>query len=176
MRMNPVGELLRVEDIHLDLDVPDKLRLLERIAFLLARRHSLSSAQVLDSLIAREQLGSTGLGHGVAIPHARMPQCYSASGAFARTKVAVPFDAPDHKPVSLFLGLIVPKQAGERHLQLLATAAAMFSDRTFRDKLRASTDGGMVRELFVAWQDSAAPVRDSSGATPESSARNNSSE
>jgi PTS system nitrogen regulatory IIA component len=155
--MNPVGELLRVEDIYLDLDVPDKARLLERIATLLARRHGLSNTQVLESLTSREQLGSTGLGHGVAIPHARMPQCYAAAGVFVRTKVAVPFDAPDRKPVSLFLGLIVPKQATERHLQLLATAAAMFSDRSFRDKLRACPDPPAVRDLLAGWQDLAAP-------------------
>jgi PTS system nitrogen regulatory IIA component len=154
--MNPVGELLRVEDIYLDLDVPDKARLLERFATLLARRHGLSNTQVLESLTAREQLGSTGLGHGVAIPHARMPQCYAAAGVFVRTKVAVPFDAPDRKPVSLFLGLIVPKQATERHLQLLATAAAMFSDRSFRDKLRTCPDPTVARDLLAGWQDLAA--------------------
>jgi nitrogen PTS system EIIA component len=170
--MNPVGELLRVEDIHLDLDVSDKGRLLERIAALLSRRHGLSEAQVLESLIAREQLGSTGLGHGVAIPHARMPQCYAAAGVFVRTKVAVPFDAPDRKPVSLFLGLIVPKQATERHLQLLATSAAMFSDRTFRDKLRACPDPSAVRELLAAWQELPALGSDSIVAAPGSSVRN----
>lgn len=154
--MNPVGELLRVEDIHLDLDVPDKGRLLGRIAELLSRRHGLSEAQILESLTAREQLGSTGLGHGVAIPHARMPQCYAAAGAFVRTRVAIPFDAPDRKPVSLFLGLVVPKQAAERHLQLLAAAAGMFSERTFRDELRASTEPGTVRDLLAAWESPAA--------------------
>ena len=149
--MNPVGELLRVEDIHLDIDVSDKERLLERIAALLSRRHGLSDAQVLESLRAREQLGSTGLGHGVAIPHARMPQCYAAAGVFVRTKAAVPFDAPDRKPVSIFLALIVPNQATERHLQLLATAASMFSDRAFRDTLRTGPDPSTVRELLAAW-------------------------
>ncbi len=166
--MNPVGELLDVEDIHLDLDVSDKERLLERLAALLSRRHGLSDPQVLESLTAREQLGSTGLGHGVAIPHARMPQCYAAAGVFVRTKIAVPFDAPDRKPVSLFLGLIVPKQATERHLQLLATAAAMFSDRTFRDKLRTCPDRGMVRELLAAWPGSPAVGSDAIVATPGS--------
>ncbi len=151
--MNPVGDLLRVEDIHLDLDVLDKESLLERIAMLLSRRHGLSHAQVRESLMAREQLGSTGLGHGVAIPHARMPQCYAAAAVFVRTKVAIPFDAPDLKPVSLFLGLVVPKEAAERHLQLLATAAAMFNERSFRDRLRAGTDPSTVRELLAAWQD-----------------------
>ena len=152
--MNPVSELLRVEDIHLNVDVSDKERLLERTAALLSRRHGLSDAQVLESLTAREQLGSTGLGHGVAIPHARMPQCYAAAGVFVRTKAAVPFDAPDRKPVSIFLAFIVPKQATERHLQLLAIAAAMFSDRTFRDKLRVCRDPSTVRELLAAWPES----------------------
>jgi len=174
--MNPVGELLRAEDIRLDLDVPDKPRLLERVAALLAQRHGLSHAQVLESLIAREQLGSTGLGHGVAIPHARMPQCYAAAGVFVRTKIAIPFDAPDRKPVSLFLGLIVPKQATERHLRLLATAAAMFSDRTFRDQLRTFPDPATIRDLLVAWQDPAAPVGNSTGVIPASSPRNDSKE
>ena len=174
--MNPVGELLRVEDIHLDLDAPDKERLLERIAALLSRRHGLSNVQVLESLTAREQLGSTGLGHGVAIPHARMPQCYAAAAVFVRTKAAVPFDAPDRKPVSLLLGLIVPKQATERHLQLLATAATMFSDKAFRDKLGACPDPTIARELLAAWSDSRAFDSGSPVATPGSPARNDSGE
>ncbi len=159
--MNPVGELLRVEDIHLDLDVPDKARLLERIAQLLARRHDLSDAQVLQSLTAREQLGSTGLGHAVAIPHARMPQCGAAAGVFVRTRVAIPFDSPDRLPASIFLALVVPKEANERHLQLLATAAAIFSDRTFRDKLKTCPDPHTVRELLAAWPDALGVGKDS---------------
>ena len=155
--MNPVGELLRLGDINLDVDVPDKVGLLQLIASLLARRLGLSYADVLESLTAREDLGSTALGHGVAIPHARMPQCYAVAGVFVRTKAAVPFDAPDHKPVSLFLALVVPKQATERHLQLLATAATMFNDRVFREKLRAESDPDMVRGLLMAWPDSPEP-------------------
>jgi PTS system nitrogen regulatory IIA component len=168
--VNPIGELLGPGDIHLDVDVPDKARLLQRIASLLAQRLGLSADEVLASLTARENLGSTGLGHGVAIPHARMPQCYAVAGAFVRTEIAIPFDAPDHKPVSLFLALVVPKQATERHLQLLATAATMFNDRVFREKLRAESDPDTVRELLMAWPDS--PERSSGqiGATPGRSA------
>jgi PTS system nitrogen regulatory IIA component len=79
-----------------------------------------------------------------------------AWATFVRTRFAIPFDAPDGKPVSVFLGLIVPNKATERHLQLLATAAGMLSDRTFRDKLRTSTDPGTVRELLAAWPDAPA--------------------
>jgi len=163
--MNPVGELLRLEDIALDVDVSTKLALLQRIAAMLAERRGLIAKEVLDSLAAREELGSTALGHGVAIPHARMAQCSMAGAVFVRTKFGIPFDAPDGKPVSFFLGLLVPKQANERHLKLLAAAAAMFSDRGFRDQLRACTDAAAVSRLFAAWHEaSAAPARDAPAA------------
>jgi nitrogen PTS system EIIA component len=149
--MNPVGELLGVEDVELDLDVSGKDALLQRVAGMLARRRHLVPSEVLDSLIARERLGSTAVGHGMAIPHARMSQCGASAGVFVRTRAGIPFDAPDGKPVSLFLGLIVPQQANERHLKLLAAAAAMFSDRAFREKLKASTDPAAVRDLIAAW-------------------------
>jgi len=149
--MNPLGELLTVEDVRLDLDVSNKTQLLDQLAILLAARHGLSKTLVLESLIVREQLGSTGVGHGVAIPHARMSQCAVPAAAFVRTKFAIPFDAPDGKPASVFLGLIVPNKATERHLQLLATAAGMLGDRTFRDKLKTATDPKVVRELIATW-------------------------
>ena len=152
--MNLVGELLGPDDIQLDVDARDSTQLLERVASLLARRAGLSEAAILESLEARERLGSTGLGHGVAIPHARMPQCNVVAAAFVRTKAAIPFDAPDRKPASLFLALVVPKQANEYHLQLLATAATMFNERAFRDALRAGPTPGAVRELLRTWADS----------------------
>ena len=154
--MNPVGELLALDDVRLDLDVSNKTQLLEQVAALLATRHGLSKTFILESLTAREQLGSTGVGHGVAIPHARMNQCAVPAAAFVRAKLAIPFDAPDGKPVSVFLGLIVPNKASEQHLQLLATAAGMLSDRIFRDKLKTSTDPSTVRELLTAWPDAPA--------------------
>jgi nitrogen PTS system EIIA component len=149
--VNPVGALLGVEDILLDVDVAGREPLLERIAAALGARARVLPAQVLASLVAREELGSTALGHGVAIPHARMSQCGAVAGVFVRTRLPIPFGAPDLKPVSLFLALLVPKQATERHLQLLATAANMFGDRNFRDGLRACPDAMSARELFAAW-------------------------
>jgi nitrogen PTS system EIIA component len=154
--VNSIGELLALDDVRLDLDVSTKAQLLEQVAALLATRHGLSQTLILESLTMREQLGSTGVGHGVAIPHARMNQCAVPAAAFLRTKLAIPFDAPDGRPVSVFLGLIVPNKANERHLQLLATAAAMLSDRIFRDRLKTSTDPGTVRELLAAWPDAPA--------------------
>jgi PTS system nitrogen regulatory IIA component len=150
-RMNPVGELLAAEDVALDLDVSGKGALLERMAWMLAQRSSIPSRAVLDSLLAREELGSTALGHGVAIPHARMPQCVSPACVFIRTKFAIPFDALDGKPVAMFLGLIVPKQAAERHLKLLAAAAGMFGDRALREKLRSCSETRVARALIASW-------------------------
>ena len=154
--MNNLGELLAPADVRLDVEVSNKQQLLKQIAALLAARHGLPEPVILDSMMAREELGSTGVGHGVAIPHARMTQCGAAAGVFVRTRDPIPFDAPDSKPVSVFLGLIVPNMASERHLQLLATAASMLSDRGFREKLRTCTDPAALRELLAAWPDSPA--------------------
>lgn len=159
--MNPIGDLLAAEDVALDLDVSGKAALLERMASMLAGRSHIPAAAVLDSLLAREELGSTALGHGVAIPHARMPQCVASAGVFIRTKFSIPFDAPDGKPVSMFLGLIVPKQAAEKHLKLLAAAAGMFGDRAFREKLRACTEAREAQSLIASWPEgTAAPQAD----------------
>jgi PTS system nitrogen regulatory IIA component len=152
--MNPVGELLEVGDIALDVDAATPDAVLRRIAAMLARRSGLIEAEVLDSLRAREELGSTALGHGIAIPHARMAQCNAAAAALVRTKQGVPFGGPDRRPVTIFLGLIVPRQANERHLKLLATAAGMFSDRGFRERVSAVTDPTQARGLVWAWSDS----------------------
>ena len=151
--MNPLGDLLSADDVRLDVDVSTKEQLLRQVASLLAARQGLAEGPILEGMLAREQLGSTGVGHGVAIPHARMSQCHAAAAVFVRTQVGIPFDAPDGRPVSVFLGLIVPNMANERHLQLLAAAAGMLSDRTFRDKLRAAADPAEVRELLAAWPD-----------------------
>jgi nitrogen PTS system EIIA component len=149
--MNPVGELLTVDDVCLDIDAPDKTVLLEQIATTLAARHGLSKKLVLESLWAREQLGSTGVGHGVAIPHARMGQCAIPAAAFVRTLHPIPFDAPDGKAVSVFLGLIVPNTATQYHLQLLATAAGMLNDKIFLEKLKTIKEPGVVRTLLTTW-------------------------
>ena len=158
--MNSLGELLAVDNVRLDFEASDPTQVLQQIAALLAARHGLSRNAVLESLTAREHLGSTGVGHGVAIPHARMNQCAAAAGAFVRTKAAIPFDAPDGRPVSIFLGLIVPNKANERHLKLLATAASMFSDKGFREKLKTCADPKAAIDLLAAWPDAPASTSD----------------
>jgi PTS system nitrogen regulatory IIA component len=99
-------------------------------------------------------MGSTGLGHGVAIPHARIKGLRTAVAAIVRTRLPIPFDAPDGKPVSDMVVLLVPEKATEEHLQILASVAQMFADRQFREKLRTCVDASSVRRLFADWPQS----------------------
>ncbi|HXN16298.1 MAG TPA: PTS sugar transporter subunit IIA [Usitatibacter sp.] len=153
--MNLVGQLLHDEDVLLDVDVANKDELLKVIAHLLASRHGLAEAQVLESLRAREKLGSTALGQGVAIPHARMDQVREPAGVFVRTKQPIPFDAPDGKPVSKVLALLVPKEANMQHLQLLADAAGSFSDEALREGLGRCSQCEEARRLIAEWDEAA---------------------
>jgi nitrogen PTS system EIIA component len=147
--MNLIAQLLSPEDILLDVDATGKTRVFEEVARLLERRHGLSRTQVVDSLCAREKLGSTGVGHGVAIPHARIKGLRKVAAAIVRTRLPIPFDAPDGKPVSDMVVLLVPEQATEEHLQILAWVAQMFADRQFREQLRMCVDAASVRRLFA---------------------------
>jgi PTS system nitrogen regulatory IIA component len=152
--INPVARLLSTDDILLDAEASTKTRVFEEIARLIERRHGFSKAQVVENLCARESLGSTGLGHGVAIPHARIKGLQRAVVAYVRTRLSVPFDALDGKPVSDMLVLLMPEQATDEHLQLLAWSAQMFGDRGFREQLRMCEAPGEVRQLFTAWPQS----------------------
>ena len=146
-----VAELLRPGDILLHLDVPTKERALEDISRFVAARHGLVAEKLYASLVEREKVGSTGLGQGLAIPHARVPGLSQVIAAFARTADAIPFDAPDGKPVSDLLVILVSRHATEAHLSLLAAAAEMFCNAAFRERLRACADAAAVHAAFTQW-------------------------
>ncbi len=150
--MNLVAQLLPVTNIVLGLDATSKKRVFEQAGLIFENNHGIARAEVFDSLFAREKLGSTALGQGIAIPHGRVKGLRNALGAFFRLSSPVQFDAPDGNPVTLVFLLLVPEQATEQHLQILSELAQMFSDRTFREKLNATADAGEVRELFSNWQ------------------------
>src|ERR1700681_4319090 len=149
--MNQIAELLSVANILLDLDAPSKERLFEALGKLFETNLGLSRSVVVDSLLAREKLGSTGLGQGIAIPHGRIRGLSQAQGAFVRLRSPIPFDAPDGKPVALVFVLLVPEQATEQHLQLLSELAQMFSDPSFREKLAVPSDGAALHAVFEQW-------------------------
>lgn len=150
--MNLISPILLPENVIVDAESTSKKRVLERAGILFESTRQVSRSQVFDSLFAREKLGSTGLGHGVAIPHGRTKGLRDAMAAFIKTESPIPFDAPDGQPVTLIFILLVPERATDLHLQLLGELAQMFSDRDFREQLQTSSDPAALRQLFVNWQ------------------------
>lgn len=147
--MIAIGDILPVSRIELDVDVSSKKRLFEYVAQLLETDVALPHADIFDCLFARERLGSTGLGQGVAIPHGRAACVQTVTGAFVRLREAVDFDAPDGKPVALVFVLLVPEAATSEHLEILSQLAERFSDKTARDALLNSQNVDEVRALLV---------------------------
>ena len=146
--MNILSSLLSSEDIVLGLTATDAKRVCEEIALLAARRPRVDDKLVFRALWRREQSGSTALGQGIAIPHARIPDITDPVVLFVRTKLAIPFGAPDDQPVSAFFVILVPEHANEEHLRILATVAEMFSDKAFRDRPEAATEPLAIQRLF----------------------------
>ena len=131
-----------------------KKKLLLNIAQAIAEQYpELDADTVFNQLIARERLGSTGIGEGVAIPHCRLPGCKQPIGVLCTTEPAVDFDAVDRQPVDLLFALLVPEDAEQEHLETLAEIAALFSDSRVRAKLRQAQTGD---ELYALAIDSAA--------------------
>jgi nitrogen PTS system EIIA component len=146
--MNQIAKILPVSNIVVDLDVSSKKRLFEQAGLLFENQHSIARATVYDALFAREKLGSTGLGQGIAIPHGRIKGLKDAVGALFRLKSPVAFDAPDGQPVNILFVLLVPEAATEKHLQLLSELAQMFSSKTFRDDITVAADATAAKELI----------------------------
>ena len=150
--MNLVAQILPLSNVVVDLDMSSKKRVFEQAGLLFENNHSIARAQVFDSLFAREKLGSTGLGQGVAIPHGRVKGLKNAIGALVRMKTPIPFDAPDGQGVSLIFLLMVPDRATDAHLQILSELAEMFSDKAFRDQLLAAATAADIHALISHWR------------------------
>jgi len=149
--MNLIAQLLPPSNVVVDLEASSKKRVFEQAGLLFENNQGIARSTVFDSLFARERLGSTGLGQGIAIPHGRIKGLKDAIGGFFRLDTPVQFDAPDGKPVSLMFVLLVPEQANEHHLQLLSELAQMFSDREFRESLLKAEDADEIHAVFANW-------------------------
>jgi len=151
------------QELILDLDVPDKGRALEAAAAMIGRLHNLDPAPVFRALWRREQAGSTALGHGIALPHARIAGIERPLTLFIRPSHPLPFDANDGKPVTSILVIMVPMDgAADDHLALLALVADTFSDAEFRRRLAAATSEEQARGAFAEWAGRAAQRPDRS--------------
>ena len=144
-----ISDLLSPERIRCDVHSSSKKRLLEIISRELARNSDgLNQREVFESLCARERLGSTGLGKGVAIPHGRVKGSHDVQASFIRLKKPLPFDAIDGEPVDLLFAIAVPENCNEDHLKLLAQVAELFSDPDLLMQLRAAEDSGKLLKLL----------------------------
>ena len=153
--MNLIAKLLPAAHVLIDLDVGSKKRVFEHAGLLFENNHNIARSQVFDSLFAREKLGSTGLGQGVAIPHGRIKGIKDAIGALVRMREPIPFDAPDGAPVGLIFVLLVPERATDLHLQILSELAQMFSDQSFRERLASAATADDAHRLISEWQPNA---------------------
>jgi PTS system nitrogen regulatory IIA component len=144
-----ISDLLSPERICCDVQSSSKKRLLELISEELARdSDELSKREIFESLCARERLGSTGLGNGVAIPHGRIKGSSHVQATFIRLKKPVPFDSVDSVPVDLLFCLAVPEDCGEDHLKLLAQVAELFSDSEVLEGLREAETPVQILQLL----------------------------
>ena len=130
-----------------------KKRVLEQIASLVARDlPDLDEQDIFESLIAREKLGSTGFGNGIAIPHCRLPGCTSPICAVLRLDTPVDFDAIDGAPVDLLFVLLVPEEATDAHLELLRQIASMLNRSEVRERLRQAQSSEQLYQMVVEAQ------------------------
>ena len=127
-----------------------KKRVLENIAGCISEDiNTIDADQLFNSLLAREKLGSTGLGNGIAIPHCRMKDCTKIIGGLVKLQEPIDFDAIDGEPVDLIFVLLVPEEAHDEHLQVLASIVQMFSDKDFCQQLRDAEDNNTLYQLAI---------------------------
>lgn len=147
-----VMDLLETSRIATGVAGTSKKRALEALSELLSEGlDTLPATQVFSKLIARERLGSTGLGHGVAIPHARVEDLQEARGALIHLSDPVDFEALDQQPVDLLFALLVPEHFTDEHLQILASLADMFSDQALCQSLRDAADADALAAILADW-------------------------
>jgi len=152
--VNIVARYLDRRDIVLDLNVAEKTDALEAIAAHFARHHGIEKTTISSALIRREKSGSTAVGHGLAIPHARIAGIDQPLVMLARTGLPIKFGAPDHHPVSVLLAIVVPERANDEHLEILGNVAAMFASETFRAQLAHAGNSDTVFRLLAEWHES----------------------
>ena len=150
--MSLIASLLPASHVLVDLPAADRRAVFEQVAALLEGKTGIKRGVIMDGLLVRERLGSTGLGQGIAIPHGRVRGLREATGAFVRTREPIEFEAPDERPVDLIFVLLVPEKSTDLHLQILSELAEMFSSREQRERLHAARDSLEVQRLIAGWQ------------------------
>ena len=145
-----MDKILTPERCHCRLAGGSKKRLLTRISELISENiAALDGNRIFNALMAREQLGSTGLGNGIAIPHCRVPDCEEIIGMLITLDMPIDFDALDGKPVDILFVLIVPELKNDEHVKTLASIAALFNDEDFCYTLRHTQDSKKLYDITI---------------------------
>ena len=149
--MTHFSQILSEKNIVLDLECSSKKRAFEQAGLIFENNCGIARSTVSDNLFARERLGSTGLGHGVAVPHGRIKGLKTPLAAFVRLSEAIPFESPDGEPVKLLIFLLIPDNVTQQHLEILSEIAEMFSDKSFRTELAEDRDVSSLHAKLVNW-------------------------
>lgn len=147
-----IEDILTPERTLTDAPVSSKKKLLEYLASFIANQTQSSATDIFERLLSRERLGSTGIGEGIAIPHCRLPTCEQPFGLLLKLDEAIDFDAMDHRPVDLVFALVVPEEANNQHLQVLAMLARNFTEPEFREALRNAPDAKQLYQRAISMQ------------------------
>ena len=152
--MNRLSQILPPTQVLVSVEATSKKRAFEAAGLLFENQQGLNRALITDSLFARERLGSTGLGHGVAIPHGRIKGLKAPMAAVFQLAAPIGFDAPDEQAVALLIFLLVPEAATQKHLEILSEIAELLGDSALRERLKSSTDASQLHLLIASWQSS----------------------
>ncbi len=145
-----ISDILSPERVLCNVETGSKKAALEILANLIASADStLTQSEVFDSLLARERLGSTGLGQGIALPHGRLKHGNKTLGAFVRLQAGIDYDAIDQGPVDLLFALLVPEESTQEHLEILSKLAEMFSNHKFLEQLKNEPSSDNVFRLLT---------------------------
>jgi nitrogen PTS system EIIA component len=144
-----IGELVTPAHVIADLRATDKRRVLQDLSHRAATALELKPAQVFDAVLARELLGSTGVGQGTAIPHARLADVHAPFGLLARLDQPISFDAIDGEPVDLILLLLLPDKGQKEQLNALACVSKRFRDKALLARLRAADNPHLLHRLLT---------------------------
>lgn len=176
--MNPLASLLTIDGIALDVDAPSRKRAFEELSLLFEKIAGIPHREAFDALNARERLGCTALGGGVAIPHGRVQDLDRILVAVLRTKSPVVFDTPDNRRARLFFSILIPANDEEHYLPVLAAVAALLKDRDAKDALLSNpepvdickTVSAFAAKAEIAEDGKVAPDESASEQTDESEA------
>lgn len=144
-----LSQILKPEAVKVIGSLSSKKRLLQDVADLAAGVYGINASDAVDALQERESLGPTGVGHGVALPHCRLPKLQTVVGVFIRLETPLEFDAVDRQPVDLIFGLFAPEESGVDHLKALALVSRTLRDATVCGKLRVNSDPATLHAVLT---------------------------